>query len=193
MGKRRRPRPINRHASTEAVGFWGPRCSILDPWLRLEAKSEHALGPGATVGILGTGSPDLLACGLLRGSTSGPVRSIFINQHSRPSRGAMPRGADDTWPPQEWPHQAGSRGGGEIKARGTLRGPHDASHDDQGQAGASPHSVLVSPLVLRGQAQAWSTEASGKGFHIGATRPSTTKKDTSVTFWAERKKILPYL
>ena len=27
-------------------------------------------------------------------------------------------------------------GGGEIKARGTSRGSHDASHDDQGQAGA---------------------------------------------------------
>ena len=30
-----------------------------------------------------------------------------------------PREEDDTRPPQERPHQAGSRGGGEIKARGT--------------------------------------------------------------------------
>ena len=29
--------------------------------------------------------------------------------------------------------------------------------------GASPRSVLLSSLVQRGQAQAWSTEASGKG------------------------------
>ena len=61
MGKRRRPRPINRHASTKAAGYWGPRCSALALWLRLEAKSERALGPGATVGVLGMGVPRL-AC-----------------------------------------------------------------------------------------------------------------------------------
>ena len=31
-------------------------------------------------------------------------------RHSRPSRGAKPREEDDARPPQEWPHQAGSRG-----------------------------------------------------------------------------------
>ena len=61
--------------------------------------------------------------------------------------------------------------GREIKARGTLRGAHDASHDDQDQAGTSAHSVLVSSLVLRRQARARITEASSKGFHISATRP----------------------
>lgn len=65
------------------------------------------------------GSPDLLACGPWRGSTSGPVRPVSVNQHSRPSRGAKPREANDTRPPQKQPHQGGSRGGGEIKARGT--------------------------------------------------------------------------
>ena len=35
----------------------------------------------------------------------------------------------------------------------------------------SGYILNISPLVLRGQAQAQSTEASGKGFHIGATRP----------------------
>ena len=39
------------------------------------------------------------------------------------------------------------------------------------QAGASLLSVLVSSLVQRGKAQAWSTEASGKGCHFSATRP----------------------
>ena len=92
-------------------------------------------------------------------------------QHSRPSRGAKPRGADDTRPPQGRPRQAGSRGGGGTKARGTSRGTRDVSHDDQDQAGASLRSVLVSSLVQRGQAQARSTEASGKGLHICATRP----------------------
>ena len=61
--------------------------------------------------------------------------------------------------------------GGEIKARGTSRGFCDVSHDDQGQEGASGRSVPVASLVLKGQAQARSPEASGKGFHIGATRP----------------------
>ena len=61
VGKRRRPCPINRHASTKAAGFWVPRCSALDLWLCLEAMPERALGPGATVGILGTGVPRL-AC-----------------------------------------------------------------------------------------------------------------------------------
>ena len=59
VGKRRRPRPINHHASTEAAGFWGPRRSVLDHWLRLEAKPERALGPGDTVGVLGMGVPRL--------------------------------------------------------------------------------------------------------------------------------------
>ena len=60
----------------------------------------------------------------------------------------------------------------ERSRRGTSRGARDASHDDQGrQAGASPRSVLLSPLVQRGQAQPRSTEASGKGCHFGATRP----------------------
>ena len=61
--------------------------------------------------------------------------------------------------------------GGEIKARGTSRGSCDASHDDRGQAGANAHSVLISSLVLKRQAQARIPEASGKVFHIGATRP----------------------
>ena len=38
------------------------------------------------------GYPDLRACGLRRGSRSGPVWPTFINTCSRPSRGAKPRG-----------------------------------------------------------------------------------------------------
>ena len=63
-----------------------------------------------TVGVLGTGSPGLLACGPRRGSTRGPVRPVFTNKRLRPSRGAKPREADDTRPPRGQPHQAGSRG-----------------------------------------------------------------------------------
>ena len=56
------------------------------------------------------------ACGLRRGSRSGPARPILINTCPRPSRGAKPRGADGPKLPQRQPHQSGSRGGGEIKA-----------------------------------------------------------------------------
>ena len=45
------------------------------------------------------------------------------------------------------------------------------SRDDQGQAGTSGRRVPVASLVVKGQARARCPEASGKGFHIGATRP----------------------
>ena len=64
----------------------------------------------------------------------------------------------------------------EISRQGTSRGAHDASRDDRDQAGAGLRSVLVSSLVQRGQAQAWSTEALGKGFHISATRPRPAER-----------------
>ena len=59
------------------------------------------------------------------------------------------------------------------QGRGTSRGARDASHDDRDQAGAGLRSVLVSPLVQRGQAQA---KASGKGYHSGATRPRPAER-----------------
>ena len=85
--------------------------------------------------------------------------------------------------PREGPSLTGRTTGGFLKhglvrmareeaersRRGTSRGAHDASHDDQGrQAGATPRSVLLSSLVQREQAQA---RASSKGVHFGATRP----------------------
>ena len=69
------------------------------------------------------GSPDLPACGLRRGSKGGPARPIFTNTNPRPSRGAKPRGADGRKLPQARPCQAGSRGGGEIKAGYLTRCP----------------------------------------------------------------------
>ena len=53
---------------------------------------------------------------------------------------------------------------------GTSRGSRDVIHDDQGQAGASGRRVLVASLVLKGQAQARSPEASGKGWQDGGHR-----------------------
>ena len=83
VGKRRRPRPINRHASTEATGSWGPRRSVLDPWLRREAKPERTLGPGATFGVLGTGVPGLACLRPTAWLSQRAVRPIFINKASK--------------------------------------------------------------------------------------------------------------
>src|SRR3954465_2143359 len=69
------------------------------------------------------GSPDLPACGLrrgLKGAQHGPSSSTL---DPRSSRGAKPHGADDAELPQARPHQAGSRGAGEIKAGYLTRCP----------------------------------------------------------------------
>ena len=117
------------------------------------------------VGVLGTGVPRL-AC--LRPTAWLCERACTAHLHQQGIQD--PREADAARPPWERPHQAGSRGA-ERSRRGTSRGACDASHDDRDQAGASTRSVLVSSLVLRRQAQARSTEASGKGCHFDATRP----------------------
>ena len=113
---------INRHTSTEAAGFWGPRCSKLDPWLRREANPARTLGLGATVGVLGMGVPRLACLRPAVWRSQQAVRPIFINKHPRPSRGAKRREVDDARPPPEWPSQAGSRGV-EISRQGK---PHEA-------------------------------------------------------------------
>ena len=119
------------------------------------------------------GSPDLPACGLRRGSKEA--------QHS-------PSSSTRAQDPREGPSLAGRttrsflRHGlvrlaheeAESSRRGTSRGAHDASHDDQGrQPGASPRSVLLSSLVQGEQAQA---RASSKGIHFGATRPRPVQR-----------------
>ena len=119
------------------------------------------------------GSPELPACGLRRGSKEA--------QHS-------PSSSTQAQDPREGPSLAGRttrnflRHGlvrlaheeAESSRRGTSRGAHDASHDDQGrQPGASPRSVLLSSLVQGEQAQA---RASSKGIHFGATRPRPVQR-----------------
>ena len=123
------------------------------------------------VGVLGTGVPRLACLRPAAWLKRGP-NTAHLHQHKLKTlaRGQASRGRR-----RKTSSGVASPGwlvrGGEIKARRTSRCSNDVSHDDQGQAGASAHTVLVSPLVLRRQAQARSTEASGKGFHIGATRP----------------------
>ena len=132
------------------------------------------------------GSQDLPACGLRRGSKGaqhGPSSSVQAQD------------------PREGPSLAGQTTGGflrhglvrlareevERSRRGTSRGAHDASDDDRSQAAPGGHglgSVLVSPLVQRGQAQA---KASGKGCHSGATRP-TSRAAGRRSPWSPRRR-----
>ena len=117
------------------------------------------------------GSPDLPACSPRHGSARGPVRPIFINKAFKTlARGQASRGGRRNTSSGAASPGYLTRSGG-IKAGQTSRGSRDVSHDDRHQVGARARSVLVSSLVLRGRAQARSNEASGKGCHIGATRP----------------------
>ena len=117
------------------------------------------------------GSPDLPACGPRRGYASGPVRSFFINKafetlaRGQASRGGRCKTSSGAASPGRLTRS------GDIKAGRTSRSFRDMIRDDRHQVVASAHSVLVSSLVHRGQAQPRSTEVSHKGFHIGATRP----------------------
>ena len=102
------------------------------------------------VGVLGTGVPRL-AC-LRRGSSGGPVRPIFINANSRPSRGAKPRGRmTQGFSGAASPGRLARRQRGQGK--GTSQGARDATHDDQDHAGArrAPASAVSSfPLWCKG-------------------------------------------
>ena len=134
VGKRRRPRPINHHASTRAAAYWGPWRSAPDLWLRLEAKP--ALGPGATIGILGKGVPRL-SC--LRPKTwlCQQARTTHLHQQGiqDPHEGTslMRRTTQDLLR-SGLARQA--REGAERSRQGKPReAPRDVSHDDRGQAG----------------------------------------------------------
>ena len=97
--------------------MWISRWVVWGQTNRVNKHTRQALVlQTSTIQMKERGSPDLPACGLRHGSRSGPIHPIFINSSSRLSRGAKPRGADGARLPQERPHQAGSRGGGEIKA-----------------------------------------------------------------------------
>ena len=85
------PSIATRQSRPQAVG--APRCSALSLWLHLEAKSEHALGPGATIGILGMGVPRLACLRPVVWLKGGPSMA-HLHQH-RPktlARGQASRG-----------------------------------------------------------------------------------------------------
>ena len=159
----RRPRPqaIGARGTSHLHFGFAAKPSPSVPWAR-----------GLLSAFWEQGSPDLPACSLRRGSSGGPARPIFISSSSKTLvRGQASRGGR-----QKASSEAASSGRlarrQRDQGRGTSRGTRDASHDDRDQAGArlgaGLRSVLVSPLVQRGQAQA---KASGKGYPSGATRP----------------------
>ena len=116
MGKWRRPRRVNRHALVRTACFRARGAPHLALGFTAKPSPSAPWARGLLSAFWEWGSPDLPACGLWRGSSGGPARPIFISSSSRPSRGAKPREADDARLPQGRPHQAGSQGGGEIKA-----------------------------------------------------------------------------
>ena len=110
------------------------------------------------------------ACGLWRGS-NGPS-TTHLHQHKLKT---LPRGQASRGGRQgESSRPSLAHEEAESSRRGTSRGAHDASHDDQGrQSGASLRSVLLSSLLQREQAQA---RASSKGVRFGATRPRPAQR-----------------
>ena len=143
--------------------------------LRLSAQPS----PGApwARGLLSAfwerGSPDLPAFGMRRGSSVAQFSPSTLTQVQDPREG----------PSLVWRMTGGflrhglirlAREEAERSRRGTSRGSHDASHDDQGcQAGARPRSVLLSSSVQREQPQA---RVSSKGVYFGATRPRPVQR-----------------
>ena len=145
MGKWRLPRPVNRHASIKAAGYWGPWHSALALRLLLEAKPERGLGPGASRRSRNGGPQTCLP------AAHGVGLPVAWYGSASTSTTPDPREADDIktstgaaslgWLPRS----------GDIYAKGTSRGAHDVRRDDQGQAGASGRRVPVASLVLKGK------------------------------------------
>ena len=119
VGKWRRPHPINHHVSTEAAGSWGPRRSVLDPWLRRGAKPDRTLGPGGYCRRPGNGGPQtcLLAARCVA-EPAGHTAHLHQQAFKTLARGQASRGGR-----HKTSSGAASPGwlarGGEIKARQT--------------------------------------------------------------------------
>ena len=132
------------------------------------------MGPGATVGVLGTGVPRLACLRPAAWLKWGPS-AVHLHQLKLKT---LARG-QALWGRRQEASSGAASSGRLVRrlrdqGRGTSRGTYDASHDDRDQAGAGLRSVFVSPLVQRGQAQA---KASGKVYHSGAMRPRPAERE----------------
>ena len=135
MGEPGRPRSINCHVAPKAAGYWGPWRFALASSLLCLAKSGRALGPGATVGVLGTGVPRLACLRPAAWLKEWPSMA-HLHQHMLKT---LARGQASQGGRQE--ASSGTASSGWLvrrrrdHRRGTSRGAHDASHDDRGQSG----------------------------------------------------------
>src|SRR3954447_23245628 len=108
----------------------------------------RALGPGATVGVLGTGVPRLACLRPAAWLKWGPsVAHLHKHKTQDPREGpSLARQTTQRFLRHGLLRLA--REEAERSRRGTPRGAHDASHDDRGcQAGASSRSFPLSSLV----------------------------------------------
>ena len=103
---------------TQGRRLLGPAALRSCPFASLHGQARARLGPGGYYRHFGNGGPQTClpaACGVAqKGAQRGP---------SSPTQTQDPRGADDAKLPQARPRQAGSRGGGEIKAGYLTRCP----------------------------------------------------------------------
>ena len=146
------------------------------------------MGPGATVGVLGTGSPDLPACGLRHGSSGGPAWPIFISSSSRPSRGAKPRGADDLKLPQREPHQASSRGGGEINARVPREDPVTQAMTIKARRAPGGRRPMQSPCFPFGAKGASTCQGIGQRLPFRCNETKTNRAAGRRSPWSPRRR-----
>ena len=130
------------------------------------------MGPGATVGVLGTGVPRLACLRPVAWLKGGPS-TAHLNQHSLKTlargqaswggrHGASSGTASIGWLARRWRDQGGVPHEVPVTQAMTTKGARRVP----ARAVSS-----FSSLVQREQAQPRSTEASGKGCHFGATRP----------------------
>ena len=134
------------------------------------------------------GSLDLPACGLRHGSSGGPVRPSFISSSSRPSRGAKPRGADDRKLPQEQPHQAGSRGGEEIKAGATREEPMTQAMTIEIRRAPSGHRPVQCPCFPFGAKGTSTVQGIGQRLPFRCKETRTSRAAGRRSPWSPRRR-----
>ncbi len=165
----------------------GPAALRTCPFASLLGQVRARLGPGGYCRCSGNGGPQTClpaACGVAQGAA----------QHG-PSSSAR---AQD---PREGPSLAGQTTGSflrhglvrlaheeaESSRRGTSRGAHDASHDDQGrQAGARPRSVLPFLFGAKG-ASAGESIKQMRPFRCNKTKTFATAGRKSS--WSPRRRL----
>ena len=152
----------------------GPAALRPCPFTSLHGQVRARLGPGGYCRRSGNGGPQTClpaACGVAQ---RGPGTAHLHQHKTQDHREGPSLAGRTTWSFLRHGLIRLAHEEAERSRRGTSRGAHDASPDDQGrQSGASPHSVLLSSLVQGEQAQA---RASSKGTRFGATRPRPVQR-----------------